>query len=258
MTESPAPASPDGRRHRHRWVVPAAVAAALAVLTAGALALRPGGGSDRTLVASARSTEPPSSTVAPSTTAAAPPSTAGPNAAPPAAPPAAAPPSTIPTARGAPARHAGSGAALCIGDSVMLGASPGYRGTLSMCGAVDAAESRQFAAGPGLVAGRPLPTTVVVHLGTNGTISPSDLDAVLGRLAGVPRVVLVTVQVSGRRPWEGPDNALIRTAPDHHPNVAVADWKAASDGHRDWLGADGIHLTAAGAAGYAATIAAAL
>ena len=256
MTETPAPASPDGRRHRHRWVVPAAVAAALAVLTAGALALRPGGGSDRTLVASARSTEHPSSTVAPSTTA--PPSTAGPNAAPTTAPPAAAPPSTIPTARGAPARHAGSGAALCIGDSVMLGASPGYRGTLSMCGAVDAAEGRQFAAGPGLVAGRPLPTTVVVHLGTNGTISPSDLDAVLGRLAGVPRVVLVTVQVSGRRPWEGPDNALIRTAPDHHPNVAVADWKAASDGHRDWLGADGIHLTAAGAAGYAATIAAAL
>ena len=245
MTETPAPAPPDGRRHRPRWAVPAAVAAALAVLAAGALTPRPGGQPDRTLVASARSAEHPSST------ATAPPTTTGPKAPPTTGPPATAPPTTT-----APAGSGGG--ALCIGDSVMLGASPGYRGTLTMCGTVDATVSRQFADGPDLVARRRLPARVVVHLGTNGTISPGDLDALLSRLAGVRRVVLVTVQVSGGRPWEAPDNALIRAVPARHPNVVVADWKAASDGHRNWLGTDGIHLSPAGAAGYAATIAAAL
>jgi hypothetical protein len=232
----------------------AAAAAALVALTGSAVALRSTGDPGPTLVASARGggTAAPA---APPTTAAPPPAAAGPKA-----PPTTAPPTTLPPSTTAPPSTppAPGGGALCIGDSVMLGASPAYRGTLTMCGTIDAAVSRQFAAGPGLVAGRPLPGTVIVHLGTNGTISPGDLDVLLGRLVGVPRVVLVTVQVSGSRPWEGADNALIRGTPGRYGNVVVADWKAASDGHRDWLGADGIHLSPAGAAGYAATIAGAV
>jgi len=37
------------------------------------------------------------------------------------------------------------GSALCIGDSVMLGASPQYYDTLTMCGTVDAGVSRAWA-----------------------------------------------------------------------------------------------------------------
>ena len=103
------------------------------------------------------------------------------------------------------------GSALCIGDSVMLGASPQYLNTLSMCGTVDAELSRQFSGAPAAVAAHaPYPAAVVVHLGNNGTVDRDDVDAVMAHLAGVPRVVFVTVQLSGTRPWEGQANGEIR------------------------------------------------
>jgi hypothetical protein len=81
---------------------------------------------------------------------------------------------------------------------------------------------------------------------------------VVAQLAGVPRVVLVTVQLSGARSWEAQANGEIRATAGRYANVAVADWKAASDGHPDFTRSDGIHMSPAGAGSYAATIAAAL
>ncbi|HKY65813.1 MAG TPA: hypothetical protein VJM49_05560, partial [Acidimicrobiales bacterium] len=151
------------------------------------------------------------------------------------------------------------GGALCVGDSVMLGASPQYLNVLRMCGSVDAELSRQFSSAPAAVAAHaPYPAAVVIHLGNNGTVDRGDVDALLSELAGVPRVVLVTVQLHGSRSWEGQANGEIRAAADRFPNVAVADWKAASDGHPGYTREDGIHLTPAGGGAYAATIAAAL
>ena len=74
-------------------------------------------------------------------------------------------------------------------------------------------------------------------------------------LAGVPRVVFVTVQLGGTRPWEAQANGEIRAAAERYPNVVVADWKAASDGHPDYTRSDGIHLSPGGGGVYAATIA---
>jgi len=76
-------------------------------------------------------------------------------------------------------------------------------------------------------------------------------------LAGA-HVVLVTVQLSGRRSWEGQANGEIRAAAGRYPNVTVADWNGVSDAHPGYVRDDGIHLSPAGAAAYAATIAAAL
>jgi lysophospholipase L1-like esterase len=158
-----------------------------------------------------------------------------------------------------PAPAAAVGSALCIGDSVMLGASPQYLNTLSMCGTVDAELSRQFSGAPAAVAAHaPYPAAVVVHLGNNGTVDRDDVDAVMAHLAGVPRVVFVTVQLSGTRPWERQANGEIRATPGRYPNAVVADWKAASEGHPDFTRSDGIHMSPAGAGAYAATIAAAL
>jgi hypothetical protein len=141
----------------------------------------------------------------------------------------------------------------------MLGASPQYLNTLSMCGTVDAELSRQFSGAPAAVAAHaPYPAAVVVHLGNNGTVDRDDVDAVMAHLAGVPRVVFVTVQLSGTRPWEGQANGEIRATPGRYPNAVVADWKAASDGHPDFTRSDGIHMSPAGAGAYAATIAATL
>jgi lysophospholipase L1-like esterase len=190
-------------------------------------------------------------TVPPPTTTIAPPATV---------PPATTPPTTAPSAPPPPPpAPAAAGGPLCIGDSVMLGASPQHANTLSMCGAIDATESRQASDGPdALSAHQPYPSTVVVHLGTNGTVDGGDLDAMLSALQGVDRVVLVTVQHNGNRSWEGQANSEITAAAGRHANARVADWKGYSDGHPEWFAGDGIHLSAAGAQAYADVIAGAL
>ena len=150
------------------------------------------------------------------------------------------------------------GAALCVGDSVMLGASPAYLNTLSMCGTVDAEQSRQFAGAPAAVAAHaPYPRRWSSTSATTGRSAPG-VDAVMSQLGGIARVVFVTVQLSGTRSWEEQANGEIRATAGRYSNVAVADWKAASDGHPDYTRSDGIHMSPAGGPVYAATIAAAL
>jgi hypothetical protein len=149
-------------------------------------------------------------------------------------------------------------AAFCLGDSVMFAGSPAGFGTLSMCHEVDAVGGRRAPdAVAELVAHGPLPETVVVHMGTSGAVTGGELDAILGRLTGVRRVVLVNVQLNGRRSWEASANSEIAAAARRWPGVHLADWRAASAGHPEWF-RDGIHLTAAGADAYATVIASAL
>ena len=143
----------------------------------------------------------------------------------------------------------------------MLGAGPPYQNALAVCAVVDAAESRQFSAADdtaSFYAGS-FPSTVVVALGTNGYVDPADVDALMAVLAGVPRVVLVTVQLSGTREWQGAVNAELWAAAARFPNqVVIADWESYSAGHPEYFGPDGIHVTTspAGAQAFAAVIAA--
>jgi hypothetical protein len=150
---------------------------------------------------------------------------------------------------------------------VLLGGGPAFQNTLSMCTVLDAAESRQYhhaddvAALHYLAGAGVLPHTVVIALGNNGYTTAGEIEALLGVLAGVPRVVLVTVQLQHTRAWQDVVNAEIRAAAARHPSqVVVADWEAATAGHPELLSPDGIHISGspAGALVYAATIAAAL
>ena len=104
----------------------------------------------------------------------------------------------------------------------------------------------------------PFPSTVVIHLGTNGTVAAADMDGMLSSLQGVDRVVLVTVQHNGNRSWEGQANGEITAAAARWPNARVADWKGYSDGHPEWFAGDGIHLSSGGAQAYADVIAGAI
>ena len=248
-----APHTPQ-RRWRRRLPVAALVTALVTVLVAAALTVGDDRAGDPSATGASTSTTRRSTTTSSTSTTTS--TTASPTTttrAPPRSPPTTAAPAPPP----APAAAVGS--ALCIGDSVMLGASPQYLNTLSMCGTVDAELSRQFSGAPAAVAAHaPYPAAVVVHLGNNGTVDRDDVDAVMAHLAGVPRVVFVTVQLSGTRPWEGQANGEIRATPGRYPNAVVADWKAASEGHPDFTRSDGIHMSPAGAGAYAATIAAAL
>lgn len=203
--------------------------------------------STTTTAAPTTPTAPPTTTTTAAPTTTVPPTTAAPLTTAPPSPP---PPIPAPTA---------AGGALCIGDSVMLGAGPENANALGLCGVVDAVESRQASAGPDVLAGHaPFPSTVVVHLGTNGTVAAADMDAMLGSLQGVDRVVLVTVQHNGTRSWEGQANGEITAAAGRWPNARVADWKGYSDGHPEWFSVDGIHLSTAGAQPYADVIAGAM
>ena len=84
---------------------------------------------------------------------------------------------------------------------------------------------------------------VVIQLGTNGTVTRPEYDAILKQLTDVPRVVVMTVKAP--KPWIDGNNEIIRALPDSYPNVVVLDWQARAEeisGHLS--GSDGgVHLS---------------
>ncbi len=82
---------------------------------------------------------------------------------------------------------------------------------------------------------------VVIQLGTNGTVTREQYDAILQELTDVPRVVMLTVRA--KRPWIEGNNAIIRTLPESYPNVVVLDWEARAAEISGHLSSDGIHLS---------------
>lgn len=138
-----------------------------------------------------------------------------------------------------------------FGDSVLLGAAPAledrtfdvdlYARVGRQGGAVEA--SIRSVAKQGDLRDR-----VLLHVGTNGLLTSGELRGMLDALSSVDRVVVVTLRVP--RPWQKANNTAITQAVDGHRNVVVADWHAASAGHRDYLVDDGVHLTPAGATAY--------
>lgn len=142
---------------------------------------------------------------------------------------------------------------LCIGDSVMKGAGPQYSNTLVMCDIVDAEVSRQFSSADDVARsyGPDYPDHVVVHLGTNGTVTASQIDDLLHVLRDVPVVVLMNNQLNGQRSWEGPNNRTLAEGVARWGNARLADWKGLSDPHPEYFRSDGFHLTPTGAQAYA-------
>jgi peptidoglycan/LPS O-acetylase OafA/YrhL len=149
-------------------------------------------------------------------------------------------------------------AKLALGDSVMLGAA----GQLAEDGfTVDAVESRAFVNGLDTVLalseqGR-LGDVVVVHLGTNGPIGSGDMTRMMEALAGVPQVLLLTIDVP--RDYTAGNNALIYDTVNTYPNVSLLDWAGlAGSCPGECFYSDGFHLRPDGQAYYAALISGAL
>ncbi len=140
---------------------------------------------------------------------------------------------------------------LALGDSVMEGAS----GKLVEQGfVVDAAQSRQFKNGveiiQSLLAQGRLGDVVVLHLGTNGLIGDSTMAEMMEALAGVPQVLILTVDAPGVD-WIEANNAKIYSAWNTYPNVELLDWAALNDGcPGDCFASDGYHLRPDGQAYY--------
>jgi hypothetical protein len=150
-----------------------------------------------------------------------------------------------------------AGPVTAVGDSVLIDMQPNLQADIPGI-AVDGAVSRQFETGIEVVqadrAAGTLGSVLVVELGTNGTVTPGDVDAMMAAAAGVKRVVFVNVDVP--RSWEQSDNATLAAGVARYPGVAVlADWFSLSSPHPEWFTADQVHLQPAGAAALAALIA---
>jgi hypothetical protein len=221
------------------------LATAVVAVTACGTSTQRGAGADKM-----SRTRPTSGSTTTSLVTATTPTTAVTTTRPPAPPPttAAPPPSFVPGA--APVTVAG---VFAIGDSVMLGAARQLR---ARGVAVDAAENRQWNTGTAIlrmhVASGRLPRVVVVHLGNNGAINPSQLDAMLRVLAG-HRVVLVNAHEP--RSWQRQVNDTLRDGVARWPGTVLLDWDAAGTAHPEWFWSDRIHLRPQGAEAYSDLVA---
>lgn len=89
-----------------------------------------------------------------------------------------------------------------------------------------------------------LGTEVIVGLGTNGPITMAQFDAMRHALAGVERIVFVTVHVD--RPWQQEVNAVLAAGVRATPDARLANWYQLSAPHPSWFYADGTHLPIGG------------
>ena len=140
---------------------------------------------------------------------------------------------------------------LAIGDSVMLGAA----NVLTDRGiTVDAMKSRPFRQALEIAnyvkSINRLGDFVIIHLGTNNYVDEKTLDEIMVPLADVERVVMLTTHVP-QRPWQDPNNELIKAMPNRYGNVTVLDWYTIAEQHPEYLYSDKIHLNPKGQAVYA-------
>ena len=137
----------------------------------------------------------------------------------------------------------------------MLGAAPTLNAAINAIkpGIVDAEQNRQFSAGVDKLqqyadSGQLPNDTVIVHLGTNGTVNPDDFTRMMGILANVRKVVVVNAKAP--RPWEEQVNDTIASEAKKYKNVTVVDWHGIGGAHPEFFYDDAIHLKPEGAAFY--------
>jgi len=143
---------------------------------------------------------------------------------------------------------------LAVGDSVMLGSA---RKLTAQGLVVNAEKNRQVLEALQVFnyykSINQLGENVVIHLGTNGTTNEATFDRVMGPLADVDRVLVLTVRVPGRQ-YQNINNGIINALPLKYPNVTVLDWLDYSKDHKDWFASDGIHPNKVGQDNYVAFI----
>lgn len=134
-----------------------------------------------------------------------------------------------------------------VGDSVLIDAAGVLQHDVPGA-SILATVGEQFASGVAelgaLRARDALGAVVVVALGTNGPVTPALMRSLLTTVAGASRLVLVTNHVD--RPWERPNDVLIRRTARGHRHIVVADWQARAVRHPGWFYADGTHLPIGG------------
>jgi hypothetical protein len=158
---------------------------------------------------------------------------------------------------------------LAIGDSVMGGTRvdsvltgdtfPGWVGIVDALGcrqAVETVEDTICGAGPipstlatlqAAAGSNALGDVVIIHVGTNGPLESSDLDAIIAAAAPADTIWLTTI----RSPWSNQviENQRILAAVarwNDTLDIRLLDWSAVVDAHPEALDGDGMHLSLSG------------
>lgn len=145
-----------------------------------------------------------------------------------------------------------------IGDSVMLGSEYGLKEIFPNID-IDATVSRQAYQGSEIIKAKKeqgsLSDTIVIGLGTNGTITKDDIKNVMQAAGKKRQVYWISVNVD--QPWEAGDNKELKAASKRYKNFHIIDWKkfAKEKGDSSWFSADGIHPSVKGQAYYYTLIA---
>jgi hypothetical protein len=154
--------------------------------------------------------------------------------------------------RGAPAQSTPGGPPLAIGDSVLADAVPllvrdGFEADGMVC--------RQMSQGLTLLRSRArsLPHLVVLALGTNGPVTPAEVEEALAILG--PKRILVLVTPHGSVDPSTP-RVIRAAAAAHSGEILLLDWDRLAAAHPEWLAPDGVHLGGqAGIEGFAQMVA---
>jgi len=150
-----------------------------------------------------------------------------------------------------------------MGDSVMIGAIEELEQEIPNLSLLNAQGSRQPSAAIDLLqrwrAAGYLGDAVVIDIGNNGPFSSEQFDEMMEVLAGVPKVLIVslTVPPGVEDPVAASNNAVLTDGVQRYSNTVLVDWHAASAEHPEYFsGEDNIHLSLQGAQAYADLIAA--
>ena len=142
-----------------------------------------------------------------------------------------------------------------IGDSVSLGAHDNLAAEFPH-GLMDTEGNRQVAAGiealQGYMDQGVVGDTVVISLGTNGYLTDDDLDNIHTMVGDDRQLYFVNLRSPNAKDVD--NNAAIDKIVAAYDNVHLIDWYSATQGHDEYLIADGIHLTWDGRDAYAALV----
>jgi hypothetical protein len=142
-----------------------------------------------------------------------------------------------------------------IGDSVMIGATPELLKQLSYIG-IDSQVGRQFDKGIEIIEDLKkknlLSDVMLIHLGNNSPINPSQLDELLNLLVDTKRIIFVNLKLP--RNYESANNKLFDDAANKNSKITIVDWRSNSIKNKSIFAKDGIHLTNKGAKLYASLV----
>ncbi len=140
---------------------------------------------------------------------------------------------------------------LMIGDSVSIGLTDLFHEAYPG-GCLDACGNRQIDVGQTVYDyyrdRNEVGSNVIIALGTNGSFDADGLEALVADIGSERTIWIITNRVPAS--WQRTTNQTINEVAAKHDNINVIDWESYSDGHDDWVGEDGIHLTLDGRRAY--------